>query len=205
MKAIAPLALALLLLSACGRREPVDDVPTTNEVANAANAAVADVAANSADGETVVDRHYANALHGFAFTAPEGWVRDAAASSDDGVVFEDPGAGADIRIFWTKNADDRDLQQVVESMNDGSDAVDGRFVSDDEYRGTANDGEGSSVAVRLIRKGDGSLVTATFVYPEMLSEQYMAVADQTLDSVRVTDGEGVGAAPADNTANTARP
>ncbi len=122
---------------------------------------------------------------GFSVTLPEGWVMDKGASNDDGVVYEDPGAGADVRVFWQKNEGDETLQQTVEALNSSAEGVDGDFVGDSEYRGTANDGEGNNVAVRLLRQPDGAVVTATFVYPEMLSEQYQGIAEKLLDSLRV--------------------
>lgn len=188
-RSLLAVPFAILLLSGCGRQEPVGETPDSEALANAADAAVANALANEANAqaEAALNRNYLNDAHGYSITLPEGWMRDAKASTADGVVFVDPGAGADIRIFWSTNAGDRDLQQVVEAMNQGSEAVDGSFVTDNEYRGTANDGEGNSVAVRLLRKPDGSLVTATFVYPEMLGEQYQAIAGETLDSLRVFD------------------
>ncbi len=197
-----PLALSFsLMIAACGRQEPVGDLPSSEELAEAANAAAAEAAQNVSRDETEAEenRNYVNNARGFSITLPEGWVRDAAASNENGVVSEDPGAGADIRIFWSQNAGDKDLQQVVEGMTQGSEAVDGDFIGTNEYRGTANDGEGNSVAVRLVRKPDGSLITATFVFPEMLSEQYLAIGQRTLDSLRVfTASPPAGAAPADN-------
>lgn len=187
MKALpTALATSLILLSACGRQESVDDLPSTEELARAANEAVATARANAgAKTEAKEDRNYVNQSHGFSITLPEGWVRNAGASNDTGVVFEDPGAGADIRVFRSGNQNDRTLQQVIEAMNAGSEAVDGDFVNENEYRGTANDGKGNTVAVRMIRKEDGSLVTATFAYPEMLGEQYSLIAQQALDSLQV--------------------
>jgi hypothetical protein len=186
-----PLTLALTI-AACGRQESVGDLPSTEELAEAANAAAAEAAQNVSRDETEAEenRNYVNNARGFSITLPEGWVRNAAASNDNGVVSEDAGAGADIRIFWSKNDGDKDLQQIVEGMTQGSEAVDGDFIGANEYRGTANDGEGNSVAVRLIRKPDGSLITATFVFPEMLSEQYLAIGQKTLDSLRVFGSAG---------------
>ena len=126
-----------------------------------------------------------NAARGFSVTLPEGWVKDESASNADGVVYEDPGAGADVRVFWQKNDGDQTLQQIVEAVSAGAEGVDGDFIGDNEYRGTANDGEGNNVAVRLLRKPDGSIVTATFVYPEMLSEQYQGISDALLRSLQL--------------------
>lgn len=205
----APLAACLpfLLLAACGRTEPVADMPSQEELAAAANAAAANAISNQQADETPDSRNYVNLDRGFSVTLPEGWVMDKGASNDDGVVYEDPGAGADVRVFWQKNDDDQTLQQIVEALSSGAEGVDGDFVGDNEYRGTANDGEGNNVAVRLLRQPGGSIVTATFVYPEMLSEQYQSIAEKLLDSLRVfapRDGaEQAGAsAPADNAAKS---
>ncbi|ANI78541.1 hypothetical protein [Sphingobium sp. EP60837] len=176
--------LPILLLVACGRAEPVEDLPSQEELAAAANAAAAKaVAADKA--ESNESRNYVNVERGFSITFPEGWEKDTAASNMNGVVYQDPGAGADVRIFWQRNQEKQTLQQVVAAMSSGSEGVDGDFVGDNEYRGTANDGEGNNVAVRLLRQPDGGIVTATFVYPEMLSEQYQAIAEKVLDSLRI--------------------
>ncbi|CAM8666850.1 MULTISPECIES: hypothetical protein [Sphingobium] len=175
--------LPLLLLFACGRSEPVADMPTQEELAAAANAAAANAIAN-ATAEDTDNRNYVNQTRGFSITFPEGWTVDKAASTADGAVYQDPGAGADVRVFWQKNDNDQTLQQIVEAVNDSAEGVDGDFVGENEYRGTANDGEGNNVAIRLLKQPDGAIVTATFVYPEMLSEQYQGIAEQTLASLR---------------------
>jgi len=177
--------LPFLLLAACGRTEPVADMPSQEELAAAANAAAAEALATQQSDEGLESLDYVNAARGFSVTLPEGWVKDESASNADGVVYEDPGAGADVRVFWQKNDGDQTLQQIVEAVSDGAEGVDGDFIGDNEYRGTANDGEGNNVAVRLLRQPDGSIVTATFVYPEMLSEQYQGIAEKLLDSLRV--------------------
>lgn len=201
MTKLPALALPfLILLAACGRQEPVQDMPTEEEIAAAAKAAAASAAANVVEPAPQENRSHVDQDHGFSITFPEGWTRDAAASTDDGVVFEDPGAGADVRVFWQKNDRDQALQQIVEAMNSGSDSVEGAFITDTEYRGTASDGEGNSVAIRLLKQPDGSIVTATFVYPEMLSEQYNAIAKATLDSLRIFPPKGAEPAPASNAA-----
>jgi hypothetical protein len=204
MKQLPIACLPLLLLAACGRTEPVGDMPTQEELAAAANAAAATALASQKDAGTADSRNYVNVARGFSITLPEGWTMDKGASNADGVVYEDPGAGADVRVFWQANANDQTLQQIVEAVSDGAEGVDGDFVGDTEYRGTANDGEGNNVTVRLLRQPDGSIVTATFVYPEMLSEQYQGIAARTLGSLRVfaPRGEADNAAPA-NAANAA--
>ena len=181
--------LSVLLLAACGRAEPVSDMPSQEELAAAANAATAKALAES-KAEAAENRNYVNSDRGFSVSFPEGWEQDAAASTPDGTVFQDPGAGADVRVFWQRNGEQQTLQQVVQSMSSGSEGVDGDFIGDNEYRGTANDGEGNNVAVRLLRQPDGGIVTATFVYPEMLSEQYQPIAKKVLDSLRVFAAKG---------------
>lgn len=200
MKKLSQAALlSLLLLAACGRAEPVEDMPSQEELAAAANAAAAKALAEG-KAEAAENRNYVNDDRGFSVSFPEGWEQDAAATTPDGTVFQDPGAGADVRVFWQRNGEQQTLQQVVQSMSSGSEGVDGDFIGDNEYRGTANDGEGNNVAVRLLRQPDGGIVTATFVYPEMLSEQYQPIAKKVLDSLRVFAAKG--AAPeAGNAAN----
>lgn len=192
----APLATSLsflLLLAACGRAEPVEDMPTQEELAAAANAAAAKALASEQQADSAEARNYVNREHGFSISFPEGWVKDGDASTGEGVVYEDPGAGADVRVFWRKNEREQTLEQMVQGVSSGAEGVDGDFISDNEYRGTANDGEGNNVALRLLRQPDGSVVTATFVYPEMLSEQYQAIASKTLDSLRIFAKEKAGA------------
>lgn len=184
------LALPALLLAGCGRQEAVGDVPSNDELARAADLAIANAAANEsvAADQAAAALEYVNAIHGFAFYPPEGWVRDASASTAEGVVFQDPSGGAaDIRVFWQKNDGDTTMQDIVEAMNDGATGAEGDFVGDNEYRGTSSDGEGNTVAVRLIRKADGSLISATFVYPEALADQYKVIGGNALASLKITE------------------
>ncbi len=199
--------LPFLLLAACGRTEPVADMPSQEELAAAANAAAAEALATQQSDEGLESLDYVNAARGFSVTLPEGWVKDESASNADGVVYEDPGAGADVRVFWQKNDGDQTLQQIVEAVSDGAEGVDGDFIGDNEYRGTAKDGEGNNVAVRLLRQPDGSIVTATFVYPEMLSEQYQSISDALLRSLRLLPAATPAAAPeaAANAASAPKP
>ncbi len=188
-------AVPLLLLTACGRTEPVSDMPTQEELAAAANAAAANAIANQQADEKIDDRNYTDVARGFSLIFPEGWVKSKETAGPDTVVYEDPGAGAAIRVSWDANGEGKSLQQVVESSTAGSEGVDGDFIGDNEYRGTANDGEGNNVALRLLRQPGGAVVTTTFVYPEMLSEQYQGIAEKFLDSVRIFAADGGEEAP----------
>ena len=88
----APLiaCLPILLLAACGRTEPVADMPSQEELAAAANAAAANAISNQQADETPDSRNYVNLDRGFSVTLPEGWVMDKGASNDDGVVCKAP-------------------------------------------------------------------------------------------------------------------
>ena len=194
--------LPVLLLAACGRTEPVADLPDQDALAAAANAAANAMGAPQPAAQPD-SLSYTNAAHGFSVTFPEGWVMEKGSASTDGVVYQDPGAGADVRVFWQPNADGQTLKQIVEAVSDGAEGVDGDFIGADEYRGTANDGEGNNVAVRLLRQADGSIVTATFVYPEMLSEQYQPIAEKLLDSLRLTPADAVDETRGDRPATAA--
>lgn len=205
-RALLAACLPALLLAACGRTEPVGDMPTQEELAAAANAAAATALANQQAEAQAQNRNYVNVARGFSVTVPEGWTMDKGASTADGVVYQDNGAGADVRVFWQKNDGDQTLQQIVEALNDSAEGVDGNFVGDNEYRGTANDGEGNVVTIRLLKQPDGSIVTATFVYPELLNERYRAMADTVLKSLRIFAPKGVereAPVPAANAANAA--
>jgi hypothetical protein len=200
MKNVALIAcLPVLFLAACGRTEPVADMPSQEELAAAANAAAASALATQQAAEDAEPRNYVNLERGFSVSFPEGWMKNAETSTADGAIYEDKGAGADVRVFWQKNDNDETLQQIVEAVSSGAEGVDGDYIGDNEYRGTANDGEGNNVAVRLLKQPDGSIVTATFVYPEMLSEQYQPIVEKTLASLRVfaPKGETATAAPAE--------
>ena len=177
--------LPFLLLAACGRTEPVAEMPSQEQVEAAAKAAAAKAVTDQQALDADENRAYTNVERGFSVTFPEGWMIDKAGSNADGAIYADPGAGADVRVFWQKNDNGQTLQQIVETVSNGSEGVDGEFIGTNEYRGTANDGEGNNVAIRLLRQGDGSIVTATFVYPEMLSEQYQPIVDKTLASLRL--------------------
>src|SRR3546814_7916028 len=63
-------AMPLLLLVACGRAEPVEDLPSQDELAAAANAAAARAMAE-AKADTPESRNYVNVERGFYITFPE--------------------------------------------------------------------------------------------------------------------------------------
>ncbi|MBV2147832.1 hypothetical protein KRZ98_05950 [Sphingobium sp. AS12] len=204
MKNVALIAcLPVLLLAACGRTEPVADMPSQEELAAAANAAAASALATQQAAEDAEPRNYVNLERGFSVSFPEGWMKNAQGSTPDGAIYEDKGAGADVRVFWQKNDNDETLQQIVEGVSSGAEGVDGDYIGENEYRGTANDGEGNNVAVRLLKQPDGSIVTATFVYPEMLSEQYQPIVEKTLASLRIFAPKGEAAATPAEAGNSA--
>src|SRR3546814_12446987 len=95
----------------------LEDLPSQDELAAAANAAAARAMAE-AKADTPESRNYVNVERGFSITFPEGWQKDAASSNADGVVYQDPGAGADVRIFWQKKEGDKTLQQIVETVSE---------------------------------------------------------------------------------------
>src|SRR3546814_11150565 len=81
--------IPLLQLVACGRAEPVEDLPSQDELAAAANAAAARAMAE-AKADTPESRNYVNVERGFSITFPEGWQKEAASSNADGVVSQNP-------------------------------------------------------------------------------------------------------------------
>lgn len=192
---IAPM-LAVALLAACGRQESVDELPDANAIVNAADASKVKPELDDRFIATGKDRTYVDAAHGFSILLPEGWVRNDTLTGPEGVVFGDPGAGADIRVNWSKNASDTDLQQMVEGMNDGGEAVEGNFVAENDYRGSANDGEGNRVVMRILRLADGSAASATIVFPEMLSDQYEKIAKDSLASLKPVGAAAAAPSPA---------
>ena len=181
------LLTALLVLSACGRQESVDTLPSYNDAD--LNLLTGNVATPANEAEPLAEGaspFYTNPKHGFSITAPEGWGIEAGSTTEDGAVYSDPKSGAEIRTFWSRNEDDEDLHQLVEAMNDNDGGAKGDFVNEREYRGSTNDGEGNAVSVRLLKMADGSLVSATFVYPEEQAGLFEPIAQKTLDSLKVT-------------------
>ncbi len=176
------LALAFLA-TACGRQESVEEVQADRARAEAPPVTAARPVKDSRVIATGPQRTYANSAHGFSITLPEGWVRNDGASNADGVVYEDPGAGADIRVFWAKNGENADIRQIVAGMHDGAEGVEGNYTSPSEYRGAATDGRDNRVSIRVLKLADGSAVSATVTYPEMLSDQYAAIGKAALDSL----------------------
>lgn len=194
---LAPI-VSLVLLAACGRQESVDDLPDANAIVNAASQQV--IKPELGDARFIAtgkNRLYTDAAHGFSIMLPEGWVRNETMTGPEGVFFGDPGSGADIRIAWARNSGDADFQQLIESVDDNGGAetgntADGAAATAQGYMGTANDGEGNRVLLRILRLHDGSIASATMVFPEMLSDQYEKIARDTLASLKLT---GIAAVP----------
>lgn len=183
--------IAALLLSSCGKQEAVGDVPSGDELArqaDAASQAIRDEAAAAEGAEAdVVDSatmtSYVNNLRGFSILVPEKWTVVEADSDDNGNVYSDTETGARLAVGWTENREDADLQAAIAELESGAGDVSGENVSEDEYRASGTDGDGSKIARRIMRKPDGTMVSAALSYPEEQAEAVDALVPQILDSL----------------------
>ncbi|MEP6102893.1 MAG: hypothetical protein ABJ193_07120, partial [Parasphingorhabdus sp.] len=141
-----PLGAALtlaLLLSACGKQEAVGDVPSSEELAqqaDAASQAIRDEAAE-ADGDdekAAVDLasldSYTNALRGYTILVPDAWKADAAASDDNGGTFVDAESSAKLAVSWVENREDAAWSKTVQAVEDSNETMNGAAVGENEYR-----------------------------------------------------------------------
>ena len=181
---------AALLLSSCGKQEAVGDVPSSEELAKQADAASAAIreeaaAADGKDAEPAIDSaamtSYTNALRGFTVFVPKGWELDEAASDDNGNVYTNN--DATMKIGWIENREDADFQAVVQAVEENGEAMSGSFANDNDYRSSGIEDGGKTMAQRLLRKPDGTMVSAKITYPSDQAEKMGAVAKQILDSL----------------------
>lgn len=187
----AALTLALLL-SACGKQEAVGDVPSSEELAqqaDAASQAIRDEAA-AAEGDgaaTAIDLttldSYANALRGYSIMVPGGWVVDDAASDDNGRVFTDAESGAELAVSWVENREDAAWSKAVQTIEDGSNTMEGAPVGKNEYRASGILTNGRKSSQRLLRKPDGTMVRAEVSYAADQSKEADLLASTILDSL----------------------
>ena len=187
----AALTLALLL-SACGKQEAVGDVPSSEELAqqaDAASQAIRDEAAAAVgDGaKTAIDLttldSYVNALRGYSIMVPGGWIVDKAASDDNGRVFTDTESSAKLAVSWVENREDAAWSKAVQAIEDGSDAMEGAPVGKNEYRASGILTNGQKSSQRLLRKPDGTMVQAEITYAADQSKATDPLAATILDSL----------------------
>ncbi|WP_447525324.1 hypothetical protein [Parasphingorhabdus sp. NYA22] len=187
----AALTLALLL-SACGKQEAVGDVPSSEELAQQADAASQairdEAAAAEGDGaKAAVDlasmESYANALRGFTIMVPAGWTVDTAASDDNGRVFTETTSGTKLAVSWVENREDAAWSKAVEAVEDGNETMEGGAVGKNEYRASGILTNGLKSSQRLLRKPDGTMVQAEITYAADQAKSTDPLASAILDSL----------------------
>jgi hypothetical protein len=187
----AALTLALLL-SACGKQEAVGDVPSSEELAQQADAASQAIrdeanAAEGDSGETAIDLatldSYANALRGYSIMVPGGWTVDKSASDDNGRVYTDAKSGAKLAVSWVENREDAAWSKAVQAIEDGSDAMEGAPIGKNEYRASGILTNGQQSSQRLLRKPDGTMVQAEVSYDAEQAKSTDPLAATILDSL----------------------
>ena len=195
MLPILPFGAALtlaLLLSACGKQEAVGDVPSSEELAQQADAASQairdEAAAAEGDGaKAAVDlasmESYANALRGFTIMVPAGWTVDTAASDDNGRVFTETTSGTKLAVSWVENREDAAWSKAVEAVEDGNETMEGGAVGKNEYRASGILTNGLKSSQRLLRKPDGTMVQAEITYAADQAKSTDPLASAILDSL----------------------
>ena len=187
----AALSLALLL-SACGKQEAVDDVPSSEELAQKADAASkairdAEAAAQGEGATTSVNlanmESYTNTLRGFTIMVPGDWMVDETESDDNGRVYTDAATGTKLAVSWVENREDAAWSKAVEAVEDGSDTMEGTAVSANEYRASGISTNGMKSSQRLLRKPDGTLVQVEITYAADQAKSTDPLASAILDSL----------------------
>ncbi len=192
---ILPFSAALtlaLLLSACGKQEAVSEVPSSEELArqaDAASKAIRDAeAAGAGEGANApVDlasmESYTNTLRGYTIMVPSGWTVDEAASDDNGRVFTETASGTKLAVSWVENREDAAWSNAVEAVEDGSDAMEGGAVGENEYRASGISTDGRKSVQRLLRKPDGTMVQAEITYAADQAKSTDPLASVIIDSL----------------------
>ena len=145
---------AALFLSSCGKQESVEEVPSSEELAEKADAASKairdeEAGADASAIDTSQMASYTNALRGFTLLVPKDWTVDEASSDDNGSMFTDPEAGIVLSTVWTENREDADLLATVKNLEEAGD-VTGAVASDQVKRDGWHD-EGV-LAVSVVQK-----------------------------------------------------
>lgn len=187
----AALTLALLL-SACGKQEAVSDVPSSEELARKADAASkairdAETAAEGDGANSAIDlanmESYTNSLRGYTIMVPSGWTVDETASDDNGRVFTETENGTKLAVSWVENREDAAWSKAVQAVEDGSDAMEGAAVGENEYRASGISTNGLKSSQRLLRKPDGTMVRVEISYAADQAKSTDRLASMILDSL----------------------
>ncbi|WP_417621126.1 hypothetical protein [Parasphingorhabdus sp.] len=181
-----------LLLSACGKQEAVGDVPSSEELAqqaDAASQAIRDEAAAAEGGKatTAIDLttldSYTNALRGYTIMVPGGWEVDEANSDDNGQTYTDAESGAKLAVTWIENREDAAWSKAVQTVDDRGEAMAGAAVGENEYRASGILTNGQKSSLRMLRKPDGTMIKAEITYAADQAEADDPLAATILDSL----------------------
>ena len=114
---------------------------------------------------------------------PESWAADEAASDDNGSTFNAPENGGLLTVKWTENADDADFLAAKQAVEDAGEQMTSEDVGEDQFRASGNSDENTKSMVRIFRKADGSIVSASLTYPAESAEKLDTIAKQIMDSL----------------------
>ncbi|MDZ7588418.1 MAG: hypothetical protein U5J78_04505 [Parasphingorhabdus sp.] len=185
------LAIAALILSACGKQEAVGDVPSSEELAKQADAAMKAIGATDAPqgpivgmngAEAGVLKTYSNELRGFSINVPENWTVVDAKSGDDGRHFVDAASKAELDVKWYANRDEGDVAELSKLLPAAA-ATAQNGATRTDIRGENTDSAGMKSVTRLLRMPDNALVVATVRYPADQAKQTDPVVTRVIDSL----------------------
>ncbi len=204
MKNSLPLSLTILgalalTLSACGKTESVDQLPSGDELAKQADAAARQFrdTADGKDSATGVAAlpldSYQNDLRGYSVMVPAGWTVDMDNSNDSGRSWTDQDSGATLSVGWSENRDDSEFQEAIaaatpktEPKAEGETApppLEGADKGD--VRLSSAGAKGAQSIERLLKTPDGALIRVKVSYPGEQAKAVGPVAKQVLDSLRL--------------------
>ncbi|MGF1550197.1 MAG: hypothetical protein ACFBQW_06660 [Sphingomonadaceae bacterium] len=169
-----------LVLAACGEESAPPPEPAAPETRAPEPVA-------SEPGET---RRYENERYRFAIDVPGFMRAEEAPQNLDGRVFVDPASGAELSISASHNALKRSFKTQIETASEGLREIEGEIDGDYGFRATGIDEEGRRVHLRLVRPGEGRLVSASFRYPPDEAERMAPIAERALASLVVMQQVG---------------
>lgn len=199
-----PLSLSLLgafvlTLSACGKTESVDELPSGDELAKQADAAARQFR-DTADGKDSANGvaaltldSYQNDLRGYSVMVPAGWTVDMDNSNDSGRSWTDRDSGATLSVSWSENRDDSEFQEAIAAAAPKPDPkVEGDAAppplagaDKGDVRINSAGAKGGQSVERLLKTPDGALIRVKVSYPADQAKAVGPVAKQVLDSLRV--------------------